>query len=470
MRASFLSMTHDESSTFLNYINQSLWECFYLPVCWGTANLHMLNTLLMQFTVGLWGTEEFVVRLPNLLGHTIYLIYSLLLLHRINSNHWVRICGFLLLNANPYFLEFFSLGRGYGLACAFMMMSCYYLYRYVQDDTPKALIWSYVTAILAVLSNFTFLNYWAALTAVLGIGWLLGKGNRKESANLKSPEIWVIGVSALLLGAMLYYPISFLQALGEFEYGVKSLQETYYFLLNDSIQHQGYFGKATLPVFGGIGLAILLPSIATGLSYWNQLTTAWQRYFFGFCLLVLIFFLALITQRYLLGTNYLVNRKAVIFIPLLGIPVTMALQSWSERSHKLFSGFAIVLSLFILLHASRTYNLQQCREWYYDQYTRDMLSYMSGVVEDGHTAKLGAYWLFSHSSNFYIQTQDLDFVTPIIYEKELRTDRFYEYYYIQAEQADQIHPDYEVEKHFGKIGILYRRKDVKAYSGMEKDL
>ncbi|MEM7367461.1 MAG: hypothetical protein AAF587_02600 [Bacteroidota bacterium] len=486
MRASMLSMTHDESSTYLNYINQALWECFYLPVCWGTANLHLINTLLMQITVGLFGADEFFVRMPNLIGHLIYLISSGLLVRSISSNHWLRIACFLLLNTNPYLLEFFSLGRGYGLACAFMMMSLYYLYKFLTNKQANALIWCYIGAILAILSNFTFLNYWAALTAVIGL-MVIQAYLQKEfipalSLNSPKPEgasmsaitptrMLLISVSsAVLLLLFLYFPISYLRQLGEFEYGSNTLAETYTRLLNDSIQTEGYFGKNTLPTFRIIGLAFALPALLTGLIAGRKKETALQQYLFSSSVLVLIFFLAIITQRYLLGTKYLVDRKAVIFIPLMGIPVVMTLQYWGRRYTKVMTGFAIVLTGFLVLHMSRTFNLTQCQEWYYDAYTRDMLEYVSTRVKPGERVKLGGYWLFTHSSNFYIESQNLDFVGPMRYEKKVRTDRLYDYYYVEPSHGDIIHPDYVLEKRFGWVARLYRRKDVVPYDGVAQSL
>lgn len=475
-------MTHDESSTYLNYIDQPLWECFYLAKCWGTANLHLINTLLMQLTVGLFGTDEFFVRLPNLMGHVVYLVYSALLVRSISHNHWVRIGSFLLLNTNPYLLEFFSLGRGYGLACAFMIMSLYYLYRFWDDRQLKSLIWCYVATILAILSNFTFLNYWAALTAVVGLAVIQGWLNReilpgisvlKADSYQPSPHAMaaVIGGSALLLFAMLYYPISFLRKLGEFEYGSNTLAETYHRLLNDSIQTQGYFGPDTLPVFKVMGIVFVLAALVYGLSLVRKKETASQQYLFSSCLLVLVFFLAIITQRYLLGTKYLVDRKAVIFIPLLGIPFVVALHHWATtRYQKVFTGFAIALTAFLILHMTRTFNLHRCQEWYYDVHTREVLEYVSSRVKPGEKVKLGEYWLFTHSSNFYIRTQELDFVEPIKYEKKVRTDRLYDYYYVEPSHGKVIHPDYVLEKKFGWVAVLYRRKDVVPYDGQAMEL
>ena len=173
LRAVHVSMTHDESSTFFNYLHRNVWASFFSPEYWGTANLHITNTLLMQVTVGLFGTKEIFVRMPNLIAHVIYLFFSARLVMRVNSNIWIALAGFIILNTNPYFLDFFSLGRGYGLAAAFSMMSFYYLYQYLHERSFAALIGCFMGAFLAVISNFTYLNFYAALLAFVGLGTLV---------------------------------------------------------------------------------------------------------------------------------------------------------------------------------------------------------------------------------------------------------------------------------------------------------
>jgi len=68
------------------------------------------------------------LRLPNILAHVVYLICTLVLLKRFQHTI-LQIAGFVILNLNPFFLDFFFLARGYGLALAFLMMSLYLLVR-----------------------------------------------------------------------------------------------------------------------------------------------------------------------------------------------------------------------------------------------------------------------------------------------------------------------------------------------------
>ena len=67
-RAAALSMTHDEAHTYLAFHNVSVWSCFWSSDCWENANNHLLNTLLMQWSVTMFGPKEWAIRLPNVGG------------------------------------------------------------------------------------------------------------------------------------------------------------------------------------------------------------------------------------------------------------------------------------------------------------------------------------------------------------------------------------------------------------------
>ena len=73
IRAYFLSMTHDEAITFLNHARGSFSDIFtYAGQI--MANNHLLNTFLIKIFTSLFGISEFVIRIPALIGHGLYLV------------------------------------------------------------------------------------------------------------------------------------------------------------------------------------------------------------------------------------------------------------------------------------------------------------------------------------------------------------------------------------------------------------
>ncbi|MEM7655937.1 MAG: hypothetical protein AAF399_07400 [Bacteroidota bacterium] len=457
LRAALLSMTHDESSTYLNFIDLSIWGCLSDPECWRTANLHLLNSWLMQGFVGLFGPSEFWVRFPNLLAHALYLGSSAWLVSQWLPRLWPRIAGFLLLNANPYLLEFFSLGRGYGLAVGFLMLSVASLYAWIQHDKwhPFALAW--LAAFLAVLSNFTYLNFVACLFGSLLILWVANRifPAKLSIPSLKTLHVLMIAACFLLLAATLYQPIQFLRQNGEFEYGSSVLSETFQHLTWASLQGQGYLGNATATVLSLVCYGLAIIATVMGLLQWKQADSPALVFWVLISVMAALLIPGMVLQRLLFGTEYLIHRKALIFIPMFALPIAGWLGHSRWLNLRWQRGLSIAIGLFLLWHVSRVANLTHSREWHYDAQTKAMMEFVRDLPATEQPRSLGVHWLFSHSAEFYRQTWDLtEAIAPIPYEKALRSDSSYQYYYVLPEQVGEIHPAYQEVKRFGTKGVL----------------
>jgi hypothetical protein len=168
-RAARVALTYDEATTYRDYIAPGPLACLRFD----SANNHFLNSVLAKLFSLLAGTSEFVLRLPNLLAFAVYLLFSFLILDRFVKRKVVAVGGFILLSANPYVLDFFSLCRGYGLSLAFLVASLYFLFSFLEDaprpepGSYRNLRYSLVAASLAVLSNFTLLDVYLGLCAIV---------------------------------------------------------------------------------------------------------------------------------------------------------------------------------------------------------------------------------------------------------------------------------------------------------------
>jgi hypothetical protein len=109
-----VELTYDEAYTFLNYVYTD--DVFNI----GIANNHILNSFLIALTTKL-GYSEFFLRLPNLLSGILYILFIYKFLKR--SNY--KTVGYVLLLSNPYILDFFSIGRGYGISVFLIFISSY---------------------------------------------------------------------------------------------------------------------------------------------------------------------------------------------------------------------------------------------------------------------------------------------------------------------------------------------------------
>jgi hypothetical protein len=159
LRASRLSITFDEAATHMTYLSSGLFAIFDLR----SANNHFLYTLLARVFTSILGSSELSLRLPSLLGYLFYLGFSWAIVKRFCGG-FVALAGFLLLNMNPFVLEFFSLGRGYGLALGFEMASVYFFLVFVDSsrradaEGHRALTASLFLAFASALANLSFLN------------------------------------------------------------------------------------------------------------------------------------------------------------------------------------------------------------------------------------------------------------------------------------------------------------------------
>jgi hypothetical protein len=174
-RAVHVPFTYDEAAAYIRYIDSSVPSTFDTNLLslfnFEVATNHFLNTALTKLSCALVGTSEVALRLPNLLGYTLYLGFAALILRRL-SNPLIAFGGLLLLNLNLYVLDFFALSRGYGLSLGLMMGSIYFLLRFLERRTADRievvdLSRALAFACGAVMANFALLNVYLGILAVV---------------------------------------------------------------------------------------------------------------------------------------------------------------------------------------------------------------------------------------------------------------------------------------------------------------
>lgn len=123
VRAFTTNLTDDEAYTYINYVRayQPLnlsWLTHLYNTC--RANNHWLNTFLIWCTSKALGPySEAAIRLPNVALFAGYLVAVLAALRRGRISF---LCSAFLIS-NYYLNEFFGLGRGYGMAAAFVLFT-----------------------------------------------------------------------------------------------------------------------------------------------------------------------------------------------------------------------------------------------------------------------------------------------------------------------------------------------------------
>ena len=100
MRAVRVPFTYDEAATYLRFIAADPLSLFSFPV----ATNHLLNTLLTKVAYLIAGSQDWALRLPNVIGYGLYAAFSIQILRRISSPV-IAFAGFMLLNSDPYVLS-----------------------------------------------------------------------------------------------------------------------------------------------------------------------------------------------------------------------------------------------------------------------------------------------------------------------------------------------------------------------------
>ena len=98
VRAYVLSFVFDEATSFSMISGEH-------PEWKQSASNHPLNTRLMSWMYRMRGPAEWALRFPNVVAHALYLGFGLLLLRRL-TNSWMVVLGFVVLNLNPFMLDF----------------------------------------------------------------------------------------------------------------------------------------------------------------------------------------------------------------------------------------------------------------------------------------------------------------------------------------------------------------------------
>ena len=401
----------------------------------GTANNHLLNTFLMRFFKGLFGSGEIVLRLPNVFAFLLYcyFCYKILIKSKTLTLLFVGI-SFLLLN--PYLLDFFSLARGYGLALGFAMAAMYFMIEKTENDYKdylKRLALSSGFCLLSSFSNLSFLNLEFAVLFIFLLELILSVKNKSFQLN----RMRIIYLSIILLINFFFLAILISQLLI-----LKNHNELYFGgsigFLHDTIPNL-IFNTFYFSIFNPILwlivriLILFLFATAIGYSIYQRKDTPIVKTTLVLCLLVIIPLL----QHYLFDSLFPVHRTSLLFVPVFGLLVFhlfSAIQLHIENNKKRTLPFnATLLLLFCLPMAANIFNsinLKHTKEWVTDANTKHVMNkiedYYSNTLHTGQTISLSCNWVFEPAINYYRSLYSMEYLKPT--EKtglDLNTDFIY---------------------------------------------
>lgn len=409
-----LPFTHDESYSWLIYVGKSFmgiisYEAPVLP------NNHILNTLLMKASGGIFGPSEWALRLPNWLFFLNYCGFTWLLLRRIISG-WAIIPAIILFTANPYLLDFFSLARGYGMSISLMITGAFFLYRYLEEGRKRDEWWTFIALALAVLASFTVLNVYLAAAAVYLLSYWMRNKNEGATRSFKNfmrqnLPLWVV---SLVLAGILYEPFRKIQSSlfgGEDGFWVNTI---------DSVWFRSTYNQfPQLAFYLRLGFMVLLISGGCWMlwKWWKDKNHGDLLNNSMPWLLFLLPALSITLQFYLLNSFFVTNRTALFFFPLMILVIVfffykgpgIAIPAWGRN---------LILSLFAVfagLNFFRTANLEIALDWDYEANSREIFQSLEiiGEAEKKVPLEVDNNWLFEPTQNYYRITIGKGIVNPL---------------------------------------------------------
>lgn len=464
IKAILMQVTCDEAYTVQTLAPQNVWDLVSYKDSY--TNNHILNTLLIKGLFSLFGMNHSLGRVPNLAAFVLYFYFAYRFSKRYIAEDWVSLMFMVVMIANPYLLDFFALARGYGLAIGFMMGSVYFTARYVLEASQKSLLWSLLMAILSAYAQFALLHFYLGLNLLLLLHQLKIYHQYKNVKSLASGLSTLLGGLACLV-VLIYLPIMAILRDNQIAYyGTRGFwEDTLSSLLFHSIYAQGYFSDNTLIIFkyllGSLFVLITLYLLWTLLK--SKLQNAKKSYPSVFVVFIFVFTaLSVILQFHVLGNQYVTDRTALFFYPLLGLMMPV-IAVWSfELKRYLGIAVTLIFIVFSLNHVKRSYSFKMYREWWYDAHTYEILDFLKAEYEKSDKQQLLKFnmtWMFNPSFTYHREKGHLFWIAPLRYDKQPDTTNVYDFYYCTRDEMPALEKQYEKIKEwdFGQW-ILMKKK------------
>lgn len=399
-RAAVLAFTYDESWSFNAYATAD-----WYSTLWNldpSANNHILHSLLMRFSWLIFGQQEYFLRLPILLAHLAYVWITFNICKRYLPE--MAITAFVLLNFQPYLLDYFVAARGYGLALFFSIAGFYYLLKYNHSKKAWYLFLSSLLGFLAAWSNFTYLLIFISLLAV-GFGIYL----------LSNPKKFIHIIYLLIPGLLgiwiLWNPVLQLVKSNEFYYGGSNgfFSDTVL-----TLSKQMLYGNSQLEVYAWIYPSLVIIGLLSALALSLKRRFNLSLNFYISTALLIAPALGSVLLHFIMNKPYLSDRTALFLIPFSIIFLLfLAKEFKSIPSLKiwctgLLSGLQIASVILFILSINFTYLIDfrehsDTRQALLDLQKQKDLDNISGF-------KMGQSKYMNATINFYWTKYNLKFM------------------------------------------------------------
>jgi hypothetical protein len=431
------------------------------------ANNHLLNSLLSGACQAAFGRIPFALRLPNLIAHAVFLVASWRLLSGV-AGKGVALAGFALLNGNPLLLELFGLARGYGLALGFVApaLLCAVRALEVAEIPLREEAACYALLVCGVLAQLIVLDVFAAVAVTFAVFRVVrptrapAEGRLRRAARESIP---VVVASLCLLAMALPILISMQRAGALYTGGTAGLW-------NDtvgSVVRISLLGlspslvRAALAAVG-IGLAAL-----TALAAYRLARPGTGGRVFLALFSVLVTLCATVqAQHVFFGARFPENRIATIFLPFVVFALAAACGAAPAPLGRVArSVFGAAGFLALALFARRA-NLSRSDLWWFDADNVHMLEDLDRLRASRpgafHSVRLSINELFEPSLNWYRQTEEFSFLSPVSRDGPFEAADYT--FVLREEEGEAVRRGYRVLARYPGTGNVLLEPPIAARS------
>jgi hypothetical protein len=411
------------------------------------TNSHILNTLLMKWSGSVFGHSELALRLPNVLSILPYMYFGFLLLQEL-KNKWLVIPGFIMLVANPFLLDFFSLARGYALAISFIISSVYFYSRYIKTQRNLFYLLALITGGISVLANFISLYYLAMLVGMHFIFTLINfwsdENKNKSWLNYFYKKNKMGLYFFPVYGLIMFEPLRRLSALPLDFGGTQGLWQDTAMSLIYKIAYE-FQWSGFVPVLQVL-IYITLPGIFI---FWILVFIHRKKEKFSSVFLPIFIqaaFIGILCLSYLLhitrGTQYLTDRMALFLAPIFWLSFIFLAD---QVKWKIWAIPTYVISIILGIQTCFCFSSDYYFFWETDASNQQMLARLQTEQKTNQPdqIQLGISWYLEPSLNYYRTTLHLTWLKPLTRDRLQPGDH---YCYILWEDSNWVtnHQKYQL--------------------------
>ena len=418
-RAATQSITIDEASTYLNYVQHwaDVWNNY-------DPNNHVLFSLLAQVCVRLLHVSELSLRLPTIVAGFFFVIG----VHRILALavpsaiiRWVTLVG---VSIAPLVLDFSVAARGYGLGLTLLIWAVYFSMR-GRDISA---------GICGGLAVGTTLHLAFSLLSLIACPLVLGKGSLRSRLRRANR----VAEPAAIILFIVCFPILRQGTLAQFYVGLANFGDAMFNFVSLTLRaypgHGGWLGSGSMirafEYFIVPVITLFVLAVSTRLFLLDR-KSRWALV----PALTLLFSLVLIfAARFVLGLNYPVDRLWLHLFVLFAIAWAIAVAQVPATGVRIANG---VLGLVIVAQMLTQLHTGYFTPWQFDAATKEVARIIQDDVRGAApgSVSVSATWYQYPALEYYRRAYRIEALQPI--ERHDPTELSgYDYYVLNLEHEN----------------------------------